>query len=381
LSRKLSNQQKKRNSNRNNRRFMVGRGHTYDPKLDAALTYLDLYSRTLIETNDHLADYIDKCMEDLLPAYTSNNLSESLSQIQNYLNGKVSELEDNMFSSHDEAKALCQGVGLDSKHCVTALFALCMYNLVERELRHMAFENKMGGSPFGKKRKVLRKVAQGAAGVAAGWGAAGMVSAGGVCAAGGGAAACALAMSAPVAIGAGVGYAAYHGAYHAVNGIYVASVAVYRGGHRLVRGVGEACVDFANGFRDHWFIGDPFDDANPAAQAANDRNPTISMPGTDGAWVRNWRQRIGRRLMRGAPAAAVPAVVFHAPAAAAHAAAPAGQYPEFSDLTDQQRQMVRDLIQQTGMTVALAIETLVDNNWQPQGGSRRRSSMIRSKKN
>ena len=243
LSQKRKQNIKKRNSNRKNNRVMKGLGDTYNPNIDAALTYLNIYSRTLIEDNENLADYFDECMSDLLPIYQSNDLYKALDDVKNYLKGKVSELKSIIFNSDVEAEYLCKELNLDSKSCITALASLCIYNLVERELRHMAFEQKTGGSPF-TKRKAVRKVAQV---VVAGTSSLVVVSkmaAVGVCAdvVGSGIAygACAIGLGPALLLGAGVGFCAYHATFHLVNGLYInGEAAAVKAGEGLNR-VGEA---------------------------------------------------------------------------------------------------------------------------------------------
>jgi hypothetical protein len=306
LSQKRKQNIKKRNSYRNRKRVMKGRGNIYDPKLDAALTYLNIYSRSLIESNDNLVDYIDECMADLLPIYNSNNMDKALNDVQNYLKGKVSELKSRMFNSNLEADYLCKELKLDSNSCVTALASLCIYNLVEGELRHMAFEPQKGGSPF-TIRKRLRRVAQGAAAATAGWVSAAAVVGGATCSAGGvvcsaagvctvasvGAGACVVAMAPAVAIGAGAAYSAYHASYHLVNGLYVAGCAAYRGAYGAV-------AEFSHGIADHFamrgnvpYLPDPLNENDQHALDANARNPVVHTP----AWVRN----VGNRLVGMAP--------------------------------------------------------------------------------
>ena len=372
LSRKRNNQLLKRNSNR----LMVGHGDSYDPKLDAALTCLNLYSRTLIETNDDLADYVEECIKGLLPAYKLQNESETLSQVQNYLNGNVSELESNMFNSGVEVETLCKELGLDSARCVKALFALCIANLVEREMRHMVFEKSVGGSPFGKKRRATRALAQAVvAGVGAWQAGVAVAATATTCAVGAGATACALAYAPAVAVGVAVGYSGYYMSYHLVNGVYVAGTAAYRG----IAGAGG---EFAAALQDIG-LNDPLDDTNPHAVRANANIPWLNLP----AWINLGRVRrsLAAAIHPSAPGSHhVPAPAsHHVPAPASHhapAAAHAGAYPEFSSLNATQKAMVNRMTSATGCTVDFAIAALVDNHWQA-AGNRRRSSIRRSRRN
>jgi len=172
VSRKTNKKQYRRKSYRQNNN-MIGRGNLSNDQL---LLVINAVSRTLLETNENLVDFVDNFLVDNIDVLKIEDKYNSYVKIDNYLENNLAEIENKLFEYYDMTSEFFNSTAdVDQKTSVKCLFYLCLYNHIETGLRHFRPEVAVGGRP-GNKRRMARDGIQAVA--TAGCGYAGMVIAG-----------------------------------------------------------------------------------------------------------------------------------------------------------------------------------------------------------
>jgi len=175
-SRKTNKKQYRRKSYRQNNN-MIGRGAV---SKDQLLLVINAVSRTLIENNEKLVDFVDNFIVDMFDVLKNEDKYDSYVKINNYLENNFVQIENELFDSYDMTSEFFDSTAdLDKKTAVKCLFHLCLYNHIETGLRHYRPEVAVGGRPGGKRRAVREGIQLVATG---GCGYAGMLIANGACA-------------------------------------------------------------------------------------------------------------------------------------------------------------------------------------------------------